>query len=172
MGQILAKILSEKYGVIICFAVAVYVLNNWSSSSSSTPPSNPCSAGLTLCNTNCVNLQTDVNNCGSCGNILITTGIFGPTCVNGVGYCDASFPYCENSGCTDIFNDPSNCGGCGLSSQNSTCSNGNVICNQGYDACDTGIPCSINLEDDNNNCGTCGNVCGGFTPECVNGLCF
>jgi len=54
----------------------------------------------------CVNLQTDIKNCGSCGNDQSTNGGTLPACCNGVG--------------VDLLSN-SNCGQCGLSCQNGSC---------------------------------------------------
>jgi hypothetical protein len=47
---------------------------------STTTSTTVCSAGLTNCSGTCVNLMTDNNNCGSCGNVCTTL----PVCIGGV----------------------------------------------------------------------------------------
>jgi hypothetical protein len=70
MGQIVTKLLSEKYWLVylvVVVVVVILILINSTSSSPTAPQS--CAEGLTLCNTECKNLNTDLNNCGSCGTI-------------------------------------------------------------------------------------------------------
>ncbi len=51
--------------------------------------------------------------------------------------------------------------GCGSSDTSNQCGTGMAMC---------GLSC-IDVSADPENCGTCGNVCGGTTPFCVNGAC-
>jgi hypothetical protein len=79
-----------------------------------------CATGSSQCPSGCVNLQTDVNNCGSCGNVCVTT--HSPTgavleqgmCVAGscAQQCTAPTTQCP-SGCVNLQTDVSNCGACG-----------------------------------------------------------
>jgi len=70
-----------------------------------------CAPGQSTCGTSCcVDLATDSQNCGACGNVCQA----GQTCV--AGSCSASCPaglaLC-NAICTDLQTDRQNCGGCG-----------------------------------------------------------
>src|SRR3954453_16610393 len=64
----------------------------------------------------CAHLQTDVDNCGSCGNVCPgpTSGSGSATCRS--GHCGirrtGSFPLCGPE-CVDLQRDPKNCGTCG-----------------------------------------------------------
>ena len=59
----------------------------------------------TCCNNTCVDITSDTNNCGGCGNPCGTQDCCAGNCTNTMG------------------NDPSNCGGCGVTC-NGTCTNG------------------------------------------------
>src|SRR5678815_1467822 len=63
---------------------------------------NGCTTPLTSCGALCVDVATDVHNCGSCGIDCTTMGA-GAACVNGK---------CQTCS-TDTSTDPNNCGGCG-----------------------------------------------------------
>lgn len=79
-----------------------------SSSSSSNNSGSGCSGNLTNCNGTCVNINTDFDNCGSCGK-----------------GCTGSNAGCCNSSCVDRNTDNNNCGSCGNAcSSGSTCMNG------------------------------------------------
>ncbi|MEW5896558.1 MAG: hypothetical protein AB1668_02605 [Nanoarchaeota archaeon] len=69
-----------------------------------------CAPGLTLCNGQCVNLQTDKDNCGSCGTVCSN----GQVCSNGACTlsCSPGQTLCANT-CVDLKTDESNCGSCG-----------------------------------------------------------
>jgi len=62
-------------------------------------PAAECGAGLTSCGIACVDLTTNPNNCGGCGNVC--------SGVNMVISCCASK-------CVDNTTDPNNCGACGI----------------------------------------------------------
>ncbi len=114
-----------------------------------------------------VNPQTDVNNCGKCGNVCKTANGT-PSCVGGVcgilscnkGYshCAATGTDCEDPTGTDI----GNCGSCGnaCSTTNDTpsCSNGvcSIQCATGWGNCDGNIAngCETQLNTVAN-CGVC-----------------
>ena len=79
-----------------------------------------CYTGWGNCDTNVVNgcetnLQTSVNNCGSCG-AACTPGYFETaTCSSGVCEYTCKIGIAECNGiCTDISSDPNNCGSCGF----------------------------------------------------------
>ena len=75
--------------------------------------------GQTQCNGACVNLTSDANNCGACGNVCAS----GRTCVNSVCSCGAGQTLCA-SVCVSLTSDPNNCGACG-----NTCLPGHVCVN-------------------------------------------
>ena len=96
-----------------------------------------CNSPNTLCKSSsglkkCVNLQTDINNCGSCDKIVPN----GTICVNGKpngnNFCGdwstGKYTFCQDNqlccGGTCINYDDNNCGAC-----NTKCSPGNVVCN-------------------------------------------
>ena len=120
----------------------------------------------------CVNLKTDVNNCGKCGFGCPS----GEACV--LGTCSVSCQKSEtncNGQCTNTATDDLNCGGCGNKCNNGqVCSGGQcgVTCQNGYNVCpngDAGVVCS-DPNTDPNNCGGCGLPCmQGYS--CVAGFC-
>ena len=73
-----------------------------------------CRPGTACCSNQCVDLQSDQNNCGACGNI-----------------CPAGKACCSG-GCVDLQSDQFNCGSCGNMCSGATfiCANG--TCSQCY----------------------------------------
>lgn len=70
----------------------------------------PCVFGWTLCAGECVNLEIDTMNCGTCGNMCVhgiacTDGLCGVPCASGYTNCGGV--------CTVVSFDSNNCGGCG-----------------------------------------------------------
>lgn len=121
------------------------------------------SACETCGGTACVDLQTDAQHCGSCGQACGGTA----TCADGGCACPGELFACD-VGCVDLVSDPANCGSCG-----SGC--GDLYCFQGNCSADCGqlAECSgacVDLLNDSNHCGACGNACsrGG---SCVDGQC-
>jgi formylglycine-generating enzyme required for sulfatase activity len=113
------------------------------------------------------------------GTSCTVTNGFG-TCQSGdcqITTCRAGFANCDGNaanGCeTVVDNDPNNCGGCGLSCSAShflgVCETGYCLLLSGtsWTYCDTPTRGSrpVNLENDDNNCGACGNQCGALS-EC------
>jgi MYXO-CTERM domain-containing protein len=82
-----------------------------------------CTEPFTLCGNVCVNLDSDSDNCGQCGNACAPTEV----CSAGVcttGGCPTGTTQCDQS-CVDILTDPLHCGGCNLSCDaGQTCTNG------------------------------------------------
>jgi hypothetical protein len=121
-------------------------------------------AGAICCNGTCTNLNSDVQNCGSCNNVCPAPANSSPTCANGVcGFvCIAGFTQCGNT-CHDLITDPNDCGACdkvcaGPANSRPTCANS--LC--GF-LCDPGHP-------------QCGNICcpsgpANSSPTCTNGVC-
>jgi hypothetical protein len=100
------------------------------------------------CGTQCVNLQTSLSNCGTCGN-LCTFPHAAATC-NGtcaMGACAQDYGDCKNGtsdGCETLVkgSDGNNCGGCGLACKlgqvcsSGTCIENTVTCASPGIACD------------------------------------
>lgn len=146
-----------------------------------TPPSiiatgtpGKCPSGQTLCGSTCFDLQTSQANCGTCGDTCslahatsaCTSGSCTiSSCSSGYGNCDGN----ATNGCeTNLNTSLSNCGSCGnvCSPANATpgCVAGSctiVSCSAGFKDCDENPNngCETAIENNPNNCGSCGNVC-------------
>lgn len=115
----------------------------------------------TVCDGQCVDASSDVNNCGACGHYCSTD----QTCNSGSCQCaDPKLKACGH-GCTDTATDPHNCGQCGAECGVGTCQAGSCVC--------PGVKCDGTCTDvatDAANCGQCGHACGnGFV--CSNAAC-
>jgi hypothetical protein len=106
-----------------------------------------CESGLQLCEFQCVDTQTDPNNCGDC---FVFCG--SATCVSGQCQCEGGLQFCPNaSGCVDTQTDVVNCGGCGQTCFGGTCVNGQCVCPTDQTFCaDFGECCEL---------GCCGTHC-------------
>jgi hypothetical protein len=104
-----------------------------------------CPAPNTACGRTCTNLQSDPNNCGGCGR----------TCVNGQK-CSAGSCICPSG--TALTN--------GVCCAAALVGSGGICCPAGQVNC--GGTC-VDLSGDPQNCGSCGNSCGGQT--CCGGAC-
>jgi hypothetical protein len=151
-----------------------------------------CSVGYQDCNAKAtdgceIKTQTDVNNCGSCGNACSTVhgsascsaGSCGITCTKGFADCDDKL----STGCETVTtNDVYNCGACGTkcsvkngaaSCANSVCGVGS--CTSGYADCDATYSngCETNVANDPLNCNACGAKCDGTngSASCSSGAC-
>jgi predicted outer membrane repeat protein len=74
------------------------------------------------CSGACIDPSSDVNNCGSCGNVCTTTDPHATGAVCSGGQCEpnCNAPYAACAGsCVDLTSDQNNCGACG-----NTCSSG------------------------------------------------
>ncbi len=126
-----------------------------------------CPQGETRCGTTCVNLQSDVKNCGGCDNAcksneVCNAGSCGSTCQAPTTDCNGS--------CVNIQTDNKHCGGCDNACSStevcdagqckSTCQGGTVACNGNC----------TDLNTDAKHCGQCGNVCPS-TQTCKAGKC-
>jgi len=151
-----------------------------------------CSFGQSQCGTGytarCVNLDTDSNNCGACGNQCD----FGMTCRNAACQCSSDWLSTETAcassfgmgvTCVDLQTDPDHCGACGnVCDFGLACRNGQCDCDALPSSLAARTPCPVNplrpttgmtcadLQTDADHCGACGNACG-FGLICRNGQC-
>ncbi len=156
------------------------------SGSTCTTSSVSCGVGTADCDgapgNGCEINITTITNCGACGRACVgtsgtatcTSQLCGITCSAGFGNCNGLL----SDGCEINTNtSPTNCGGCNViaSRANATagCAGGVptiASCNAGFADCNMTASdgCERNLNSDNSNCGTCGNVCSGL---CSAGVC-
>jgi hypothetical protein len=132
--------------------------------------SSGCTQGLSACGTSCVNLASDIANCGECGSACGA----GQVCVDGACTCSDGLVYCDGS-CVDVQSNGSHCGGCNVACGDLVCADGvcQSSCPDGQTPCGTSC---VDLASDIANCGECGNACvAGAACEagrcvCQNGL--
>ncbi len=133
------------------------------------------------------NIVMDALNCGHCGNVCPTPANATAGCSTGmcgIATCNSLYGDCDHNpanGCeASLATDVANCGTCGQACAYANgigvCSNGQCglqSCNAGFADCDKNPAngCETNVQFDANNCGACGTVCMGNTPNCVNGVC-
>ena len=123
-----------------------------------------CSGTFADCNNNSadgceVNLATDPNNCGSCGQACMSGfSCSAGACTDGdAGVCNTSLQCPNGQVCVDHQ--------CVVDSDGGTCTSGYADCDN-----DTSNGCETYVETDTSNCGSCGNVCTtGYS--CVSGIC-
>jgi hypothetical protein len=116
-------------------------------------------SNTTDCNGTCIDLNTDNNNCGGCGNKVPDN----TTCQGGKPIGTYQFVYCpkepwpsSNYTVSDTSNDTSNCGECGKTcGENELCSGKKCYCPFGFTICD-GKCVKIDTDD---RCGSCSNKC-------------
>jgi hypothetical protein len=109
-----------------------------------------CATGYGACMGECVDFDSDADNCGGCGIPCDGTCAGGECCANGRAICGGA--------CVDLESSAANCGECG-----NACAAGQV-CEAGICAtdCQTGERCGndcVNLATDLGNCGSCGTRC-------------
>ena len=142
-------------------------------------------SGLT-CNGICEETQSDLSNCGACGNTCFTPTYGFAACSSGQchSYCPPGGTICAGT-CIGTQYDTNNCGACGNQcfvpgNGYAVCSAGQCFpqCTSGYGLC--GSTC-LNISSDPNHCGGCGNVCtapfngyavcnsGHCSPQCTSG---
>lgn len=122
-------------------------------------------AGQRRCGVDCVNTDTDLTNCGSCG----VSCRSGTVCDNGACVCPSGQTECGGR-CVDLANDSMNCGRCSVAcatTTGQTCMTGSCRCATGLTDCGAGI--CANVSSDPMNCGRCGTQCMG--TGCVSGVC-
>jgi hypothetical protein len=115
----------------------------------------------TLCGDTFVNVRSDHDNCGTCGNICS----WDSQCVAGACTCMATT--CGTS-CVKLGENPENCGACGnVCAANQWCDRGSCT-----GVCDGTICASwcTDLQTDNDACGACGHHCGPV-ESCEAGVC-
>jgi hypothetical protein len=148
--------------------------------------------GMTMCWSNinnnqvCVDLQNDNGNCGWCGNQCPS----GTTCAQGTCQCPGSggdgglliscWGADGGQSCVDPQNDSNNCGMCGNHCpEGSGCVWGSCQCPGGGDggagmamcwSWVTGTSSCVDVQNDNGNCGMCGNQCPSGST-CTQGTC-
>lgn len=129
---------------------------------------NPCGPGTAIqCNGTCVDVNSDFQNCGSCGNACPSDQV----CSHGscATVCGGGSVRCGNN-CLDLTSDPNNCGSCGNKCaggqvcSKSTCA---LTCQSGLTDC-TGA--CVDLTSNDLNCNACGNACADGT-QCVASTC-
>lgn len=122
------------------------------------------SAQPAICGTQCVDLTSDKNNCGSCGHVCPNDAV---SCINGTCVCPSGMGYCGGT-CVSLNTD-SNCGTCGNVCPGDSfghakmCSSGQCVCPT-WVAGGTWDPAHNGCYDyahDSSNCGSFGHVCPG-----------
>lgn len=148
---------------------AVYLINYVFKGGPEPPPNccGDCPGGLVDCGGQCVDINSDENNCGSCN----TPCPAGYICQSGscVLNCPPGQVNCGGN-CVNLQSDEGHCGACGTACpQGTICQNGVCVLN-----CPPGqVECSgqcVDILSDENNCGSCNTVCPQGT-YCVNGSC-
>lgn len=145
-----------------------------------------CSSGYTLASGKCtaINTSSDLNNCGSVGNVCAVANAATQMCSSGVckaTTCNTGYGY-SNGACVNTQSDTNNCGSpgnvCALSgAATQSCVSGKcaaVTCSSGYVLSSSGTCTKVNTSTDVKNCGSIGNVCavdGASDNVCTNGVC-
>ncbi|MBK06267.1 MAG: hypothetical protein CL920_28230 [Deltaproteobacteria bacterium] len=141
------------------------IANQWTSCQSDL---SYCFFQSSRCNGRCVDVLTDVKNCGGCGLACEP----GETCFDGVcgpTLCAAGKIRCAD-GCVDITSDRVHCGACGnICDTGFTCQQGvcKQTCTAGQTMC--GNTCH-DLQTDDEHCSACGTACLNGSV-CVGGAC-
>lgn len=100
----------------------------------------------TVCNSVAVHLETDMLNCGVCGNACAAThNCIAGTCVP--AECPDGQERCNNV-CVNL-----------ASAHIANCNGDTITCNDGFKQCDENKVACNDLNQDIENCGTCGNRC-------------
>jgi len=142
-----------------------------------------CTGADSCCPSGCTDVNTDPNNCSTCGfgcptgDTCVAGNCTAPASCNGGPIC-TGVQQCCATGCTDIDTDPNNCSGCdNVCPAGDTCVAGVCTaparCNHGP-SCSGTLQCCpagcVDIDNDPSNCGQCGNSCApGAT--CVGAVC-
>jgi len=143
-----------------------------------------CAPGETDCSGVCVDTDTDVSNCGTCGNVCqfdhAAASCNAGSCV--MGACDAGWENCDGdpaNGCEADLTSAATCGSCDnaclFDHAAATCDAGNCVmgaCDADWGDCDSDPAngCEVDLQNDDANCGACDNAC--TAPDfCTAGVC-
>ena len=118
-----------------------------------------CCFGAVECNSACVNLKNDANNCGACG----TRCAVNQECNAGACTpCSANDTQCTDQ-CADLQSDPFNCGACGkVCGASQSCTAGSCSVCEATVCANT----CVQTNTDRANCGACGNTCA--ADQCCN----
>src|SRR5262249_55058289 len=149
------------------------------------PASQPCGGA---------DLSSDPNNCGSCGVVCAQNAV----CQGGQCLCKSGLTYCPGTGaclqtcpqptceqqdltacydnqagaviCVATSSNGAHCGSCDsiCSESGTTCVGGKCVCSDGLTFCSQ-RGC-VDLANDQDNCGDCGNACDG-DKTCIGGTC-
>ena len=144
-----------------------------------------CQPGQTECGAGCVDLQSDRDNCGSCGNDCETgescqlgdcVEACAPACdpiveqcVGGECQCREGLDPCGGA-CVDRQTDPQHCGSCNMDCGAEVCQDGDCVSECGEELVDCDGAC-VDLDRDPLHCGGCAMACGG-DELCIEGECY
>jgi len=136
----------------------------------------PCGDQHDLCDGQCLRVDDDPDNCGSCGRACGDDQVcFKGNCTNTCGagcsstkqvcvvedFCDCreGLSFCD-SRCVDLERDPENCGRCGTTcDEGRSCEFGECVQAQCVDSPEVCSGSCTNIDDDILNCGACGKAC-------------
>lgn len=121
-----------------------------------------CASPRQMCGATCTSVQSDVANCGSCGNRCASgQSCSGGSCTGGTTTCTSPQQRCGDV-CINVQSDATNCGSCGnrcasgQSCSNGACTGGTTTCASPRVMC--GTTCT-DVQSDATNCGLCGLRC-------------
>lgn len=137
-------------------------------------PEITCPEGLVDCDGECVSLDTDRNNCGSCGRTCP------PDRVCEGGDCTCPEPLTDCGGvCVNLMNSNDHCGSCNNRCDPPSLCNGSGVCDvdcaPGFTRCEgTDRTYCADTSTDPLNCGSCGHACSNYdnaAAVCNDGNC-